>query len=85
MASGIDCLESVLRLARSQLRAHQGRAWRICLGQPEDALKTIDDAMARLGIKTEWLLRKADVLESMGRQTRRAPSAKQRWRRRIAC
>ena len=41
----------------------------LAAGQPEDALKTIDDAMAPLAIKTEWMLRKADVLESMGRQT----------------
>lgn len=36
-------------------------------GRPEAAVTTIDDAMARPGINTEWLLRKADVLEGMGR------------------
>ena len=47
-----------LALVRTELAA----------GRPAEALQVIDDAMARLPIKTEWLLRKADVLEAMGRQ-----------------
>jgi len=36
-------------------------------GRPAAAITTIDEAMNRPGIQTEWLLRKADVLEGMGR------------------
>ena len=46
-----------LALVRTELAA----------GRPAEALQVIEDGMARLPIKTDWLLRKADVLEAMGR------------------
>jgi len=58
---GLEKLGGAVNLRLALIRAE------VEAGRPEAAIATIDDAMNRPGIRTEWLLRKADVLEGMGR------------------